>query len=154
MGIRTWFRTWLPPWLIYGPLSPWARRRLLRALGASIGRNTRIHPIHIVNADWGNLSIGDDCYIGAEIVIDLADRVVIGDRISIGQGTLIFTHQDPGQARVPLPVRHSPVTIESDSFIGVGSILLAGARVASGEIVPAGTVVKSYRQPQPVIPKR
>src|SRR5207245_1868682 len=75
----------------------------LRRYGAQIGERVRFRsPLIIHNsaaespAYYKNLAVGRDCYLGRELFIDLADRIIIEDNVTISHRVMILTHTDAG----------------------------------------------------------
>ena len=111
--IGLFFRVWvdLSAWLYGGeginiPLMVMPTRFIaptLRRYGAKIGERVRFQaPLTIHNSQitspiyYENLSIGDDCYFGRELFLDLQDRIVIGDHVTLSHRIMILTHTDAG----------------------------------------------------------
>ncbi|MEZ5549073.1 MAG: acyltransferase [Pseudomonadales bacterium] len=120
---------------------------ILKQYGASIEKGVRMDTgltIHNADGNFRNLKIGSDCHIGKDVFIDLADEVLIGNRVTISMRTLILTHVDPGSSSlrttrlVPYKKR---LVINDDAYIGAGVILLPGVEIGEGSIVGAGAVV-------------
>ena len=111
-----------------------------------IDRKAWIAPDAVVLGDV-RIAAGASVWYGAVVRGDLADTwVEIGEDTNIQDGSII--HVDIGQpcrigARVT--VGHRAVvhaaTIEDESLIGMGAIVLSGAKVGKGAIVAAGAVV-------------
>jgi acetyltransferase-like isoleucine patch superfamily enzyme len=130
--------TWLPP----------IRAFFLRLCGARIGRDTVIHPITLINVDrggFGALSIGADCFIGDEVLFDLAAPVVIEDQVTLATRAMVLTHLNVGYADHPLqqrfPSKTAGVTIRRGSFVGAGATILAGCTVGPEAFVGATAFV-------------
>lgn len=130
--------TWLPP----------VRAFFLRMCGARVGRNTVIHAITLINVDrggFGALSIGSDCFVGDEVLFDLAAPVVIEDQVTLATRAMVLTHLNVGYADHPLQNRFPPktagVTIRRGSFIGAGATILAGCSVGPEAFVGATAFV-------------
>jgi len=136
----------LRPWLLGLPLGPTRRRRLLIRFGARIGSNVRIHPLRVMNADWQNLTIEDDCYLGPDVLLDLADEIRIGRGAVLAARVSVMTHQDAGAGHdsptvARVPTFHRPTSIGSHAFVGIGAIVLAGCDVGEAAIIGAGAVL-------------
>jgi acetyltransferase-like isoleucine patch superfamily enzyme len=93
------------------------------------------------------LTIGDDFGMtGGSIVC--AERIEIGNRVSVGCNTIIadtdFHPLDPA-ARVQdfLAGATAPISIEDDVFIGMHCLILKGVRLGAGCVIGAGSVVTS-----------
>lgn len=126
---------------------PLLRVRILRAFGASIGEGTCIHgPFVLMNAgaDFSNLRIGSDCFLGPNLMLDLTAPVRIGDRVAIGAGSCVATHLCVGASRLRAlyPSESAPVVIGDDAYLGTGSVLLHGVEIGEGSLVAAGSVVR------------
>jgi carbonic anhydrase/acetyltransferase-like protein (isoleucine patch superfamily) len=74
------------------------------------------------------------------------DRIEIGDDSNVQDGCV--AHADPGRPVVlgaGVSVGHRAVlhgcTVDDDTLIGMGAVLLNGSRVGAGSIVAAGTVL-------------
>ena len=126
--------------LVYGifrllPYPP-LRAFYLRLLGSEIGANTIIHSVKFFNyyrGSFRNLKIGDNCFLGSDVLLDLAAPIIIRDNVTIAERTVILTHSNVGYADHPLqrylPAKTTGITIESGSFIGVNAVLLCGVKI-------------------------
>lgn len=167
-SVSSWFE--VRPWLLGLPMGPTRRHGLLRRFGASVGSVVRVHQIKVMNPEWRHLTIEDDCYIGPDVLLDLADRIVIGRGAVLAARVSIMTHQDAGVGHSSptverVPTYRRPTRIGSYSFVGIGAVILAGCDVGDRAVVGAGAVVTRpvpagatvigvpARQPQPLIPK-
>ena len=109
--------------------------------------------------------IAEDAFIAPATVV--VGRVRIGARSSVGYGSVLrgddeeivvgedsnvqdlsVMHADPGYPAVlgdRVTVGHRAIvhgaTVEDDVLIGMGAILLNGARIGSGSVIAAGAVV-------------
>lgn len=119
---------------------------ILRRYGARVGDKTEIHsPLLIHNAakDYSNLVIGEQCYLGRAVFLDLKDSVVIEDRATVSMRATILTHFDAGRSRTSefLPRLQAPVKIAKDAFVGASSTVLAGVSIGECAVIGAGSVV-------------
>jgi acetyltransferase-like isoleucine patch superfamily enzyme len=126
------------------PLRSW----WLRLLGARIGPGATLHDVRFFNLyrrGLGGLSVGRDCFLGDECLIDLAEAVVLEDQVTLAERVIVLTHTNVGYSDHPLQ-RHFPamaaaVVVEAGSFVGASVTLLPGVRVGRGSFVAAGSVV-------------
>ncbi len=124
---------------------------ILRKFGATIGDDTTImHPLHIHNmgknkADhFSNLTIGDHCYLGPDLFIDIQDRITIEDRATISMRVSLITHMHVGQSPLGenhFPAQNHPIIIREGAYIGTGATLLMGVEIGECSVVGAGSVV-------------
>jgi carbonic anhydrase/acetyltransferase-like protein (isoleucine patch superfamily) len=111
----------------------------------------RVHPTAFVDDSAqviGDVEIGEESSVWMLVVIrGDVHRIRIGRRSNIQDGTVIHvmngTH--PTAIGDSVTVGHAAVlhgcTIEDRCLIGIGAILLNGARIGSDSIVAAGTLV-------------
>lgn len=129
-------------------LFPQARSAWLRLLGARIGRGAILHDVRFFNLyrrGFGGLSMGRDCFVGDDCLIDLAEAVSLEDQVTLAERVLVLTHTNVGYRDHPLqklfPPTAAAVVVEAGSFVGAGVTLLPGVRVGRGSFVAAGSVV-------------
>lgn len=130
--------TWLPP----------IRAMVLRLFGAKIGANSIVNGVSFINVDRGGfkaLQVGANCFIGDEVMFDLASPIVIEDHVSVGQRSMILTHLNVGYSDHPLqarfPKQTAPCVIRRGSFIGAGAVVLAGTTIGPEAFVAAASLV-------------
>lgn len=126
------------------------RSAVLRLLGADIGRNVRVHEVHLFNLSNGfrHLSVADDVYIGPGTRIDLEARVRIGAGSVISTECLLLSHTDVGEHHgSPLveivPTIRGGVEIGSFCYLGARSMILPSVSIGPRTVVAAGAVVTS-----------
>lgn len=92
----------------------------------TIGKGSTIWPQAVLRGDYGEIRIGEDTSIQDGSVIHATDTLatVVGDRCVVGH-----------------MVHLEGCTIESDSLVGNGSIVLHRAVVRSGALVGSNAVV-------------
>ena len=123
----------------------------LRAYGARIGQNVRFRsPLVIHNSDiekrrcYAKLEVGDDCYFGRELFLDLQDEIVIEDQVTISHRVMILTHTDAGTSPLKedfIATSQAPVIIRRGAYIGANVTILQGVEVGESSVVGAGAVV-------------
>ena len=89
--------------------------------------------------------IRSGAWIGQQCFLHSAGGLTIGHNVGIGPGVKIITSFH-GEEGVQTPILHSriefaAVTVEDDSDIGVGAIILPGVTIGRGAQVGAGAVV-------------
>jgi acetyltransferase-like isoleucine patch superfamily enzyme len=101
------------------------------------------------------MDIGDNTWIGQQVFIHSAGGVTIGKNAGIGPAVKILTSQHAEEGiEVPIlfsRIEVSPVIIEDDCDVGVGSIILPGVTLGRGTQVGAGAVVTASTPPYAVV---
>ena len=127
---------------------PPLRTFFLRMCGARVGGDTVVHGFTMINADRGGfraLRIGASCFIGDEVLIDLAAPVVLEDHVTLATRSAVLTHLNVGYRDHPLqtrfPSQTAGVTIRRGSFIGAGAMVLAGSEIGPEAFVAAASLV-------------
>lgn len=134
--------------LLHWCIEPRLRAKLLRFLGAKIGRNVRIYEIQLFNLETGfrNLSIADDVHVGTGCRLDLAGPLFIGKRSTLAPGVTVLTHSDPGSSHGSKLTQRYPkhaagAFIGEDCWLGANSTILGGVKINDLTVVGAGGVV-------------
>jgi putative colanic acid biosynthesis acetyltransferase WcaF len=112
---------------------------LLRAFGSNIGRGVVIKPHVRIKFPW-RLTVGDHCWIGQDVWIDNLADVTLESDVCISQGAYLCTgshdHRSP-----TFELKTAPILVKHGAWIAAKAIVLQGAVIEVGEVVPAGTVV-------------
>jgi acetyltransferase-like isoleucine patch superfamily enzyme len=145
------------------PLPP-LRSIFLRLCGATVGADTILHRFTLINVDRGGfaaLRIGRKCFVGDEVLIDLAAPVVLGDHVTLAARAIVLTHLNVGYKDHPLmarfPARTEGVTVERGCFVGAAAIILPGCKIGPEAFVAAAAVVNRdvvYREVVAGVPIR
>jgi acetyltransferase-like isoleucine patch superfamily enzyme len=129
-------------------LVPQLRGPWLRLLGARLGRRTILHDVRFFNLyrrGLGGLDIGDECFLGDECLLDLAEGIRLENQVTLAERVLVLTHMNVGYGDHPLqarfPARAAPVVVETGAFLGANVTVLPGVRVGTRSFVAAGSVV-------------
>lgn len=127
---------------------PPVRKLFLQLLGAKIGSDSILMEVKFFN--WHHqglkgLKIGKDCFIGDETLIDLYDKVILEDQVTLAQRVTVLTHLNVGYSDHPLqkffPKFSRPVTFKKGSVIAAASTILSGITIGEESFVAAGSVV-------------
>lgn len=139
-------------------LFPQLRAPWLRLLGARIGRRTVLHDVRFFNLyrrGLGGLEIGEECFVGDECLLDLAEGVRLERQVTLAERVLILTHTNVGYRDHPLqarfPAMAAPVVVEAGSFLGANVTVLPGVRVGAESFVAAGSVVTGDVPPRTLV---
>jgi acetyltransferase-like isoleucine patch superfamily enzyme len=139
-------------------LVPPLRGAWLRLLGARIGRQAILHDVRFFNLyrrGLAGLEIGDQCFLGDECLLDLAESIVIEPQVTLAERVTVLTHMNVGYADHPLqemfPAMAAPVRIRTGSFVGANATILAGRTIGPRAFVAAGSVVTQDAPPDTLV---
>lgn len=121
--------------------------RYLNTSEINVDDFVRVAPAHITNVKT-ETRIGTALHMSRNSEIDTTGGVIIGARVTVSEGAKIFTHDhiiDGGSSDWRKNgIKHSPLCIEDDVWIGADSIILQSvSRIGKGSIVASGSVVRS-----------
>ncbi|MEM9249548.1 MAG: DapH/DapD/GlmU-related protein [Pseudomonadota bacterium] len=122
------------------PLWGW-RRALLRLFGARVGAGAHVYPDVRIAMPW-NLSLGDNCAVGAQAILYALGPIHIADRATISQ----YAHLCAGSHdwRDPaMPLTKPPIAIGEDAWVCADAFVGPGVAVGPGAIVGARCVLMS-----------
>jgi carbonic anhydrase/acetyltransferase-like protein (isoleucine patch superfamily) len=109
----------------------------------------------------GNATVTGDITVGSHVGIWFGaviradkDRIVIGDRSNIQDNCVVHTSKGfPVTIGNDVSVGHGAIlhgcTIDNKVLVGMGAIILNGAKIGSGSIIGAGTVVTEGKEIPP-----
>ena len=99
-----------------------------------LGARTNVWYGSVLRADNEYIEIGEDCNLqdGCVFHADPGEPLIMGDRVTVGHRAIVHA-----------------ATLESDTLVGMGAIVLNGARVGTGSLVAAGAVVRVGTQIPP-----
>ena len=124
------------------------RSFLLEMVGASIGKNTVLHKIAFFNhyqRGFRNLKIGNECFIGDEVSLDLSDEIILEDKVTLANRVFILTHLNVGYKDHPLqeffPKITKKIIIRRGAFVGANVTVLPGVIIGECSVIGAGSVV-------------
>lgn len=133
-----------------GPGSRVGRNAVLRANterrpGIRLGEGVWIQDSVIINANRGQVSLGNRSWLGPFCLVYGNGGVSIGANVLVAAHTTInsVSHESV-RCDIPIndqPVRIDPVVIEDDVWIGLNAVILQGVTLGRGAIIGAGAVV-------------
>ena len=137
---------------------PQLRTPWLRLLGAHLGRRVIVHDVRFFNLyrrGLAGLEVGDECFLGDECLLDLAEGVHLEPQVTLAERVVILTHTNVGYADHPLqahfPASATPVVVETGAFLGANVTVLPGLRVGARSFVAAGSVVTTDVPPDTLV---
>jgi UDP-2-acetamido-3-amino-2,3-dideoxy-glucuronate N-acetyltransferase len=132
------------------------RQRILRAFGARIGHESRIHgPMLIIGEfrDFSGLEVGPQTHIGCDSLFDLTDSIRIGERVTISPRCSFLTHLNVGRSELhhQYPPTRGSITIGDDVYLGIGVTVLHGVTIGKCALVAAGALVRNDVAPYTLV---
>jgi putative colanic acid biosynthesis acetyltransferase WcaF len=153
-GRPAWFESlWmLAKCLFFLNPVPWPsslRVMLLRAFGAKIGQGVVIRSQVNVSFPW-RLEIGDDVWIGEEVLILSLAQVTLGSDICLSQRAFLCTgsHQFQGPN---FDLVTKPIVVRSKSWVAAQVFIAPGVEIGEGSMVAAGSVVLENVPPKSLV---
>ena len=121
---------------------------LLRISGVRIGHDTVIERVKFMNLyaeGLLGLTIGNRCFLGDGVVLDMADRISLGNDVTLSAETFLLTHTNVGYKNHPLqktiPRMKGKIKIEKGAFIGVRAMIMPSVTVGELSVVGAYALV-------------
>lgn len=118
------------------------KRSLYRWAGVKVGKGVRINSSAKISG-IGQLSIGDNTWIGPEVMIVCSSEITIGancdiaPRVFIGDGTHLITKEQDRIAGIDIS---KPIHIGNGCWLCVNCTILSGVSIGEKCVVAAGAV--------------
>lgn len=130
----------------------------------TVGDNSILDCKVLFESEKGEVSIGNNCYIGSSSII-CRSKIEFGNNVMIAMGSVFYDHDshsinykerenDINQQLIDhrngkffienkswTDVNSSPIRIGNNAWIGINCIILKGVTIGEGAIVGAGSVV-------------
>lgn len=116
-----------------------------------VGNNLRTIDNAFFQARNGVLEIGNDVFVNTNVSITAMERIVIQDRVTIGNNVVIVDHDHSIDSSKRGTFISKPITIGSEVWIGANSVILKGVQIGDGAIIAAGSVVLKDVMPGSVV---
>jgi acetyltransferase-like isoleucine patch superfamily enzyme len=123
----------------------------LQKYGAKIGQGVEMHsPLLFHNVSeipylhYSNLIIGSHCYFGRDVFLDLADKIIIEDNVTVSMRVTLLTHTHPGKSPLllnKLSPSYAPIILKNGCYVGASVTILQGICIGENAIIGAGAVV-------------
>lgn len=133
-------------WVVQSSFFSWSpqvaysfRNFLLRLFGAKIGKNVKIRPSVRVTYPW-KVSIGDNSWIGDDVVLYSLGEIKIGSNVVVSQKTYICTGSHKTTSK-NFDIYSSPVILEDECWVATDVFIAPGIIIGKGAIVGARSSV-------------
>lgn len=92
---------------------------------------------------YDKLTIGENCFIGRNVFLDLANKIYIKKDTVISEGVSVLTHQDVGNRILSKYYKRKDgdVIFDEGCWIGANATILCGIKIGKCAVVAAGSVV-------------
>lgn len=104
------------------------------------GPGTSIYDSSIV---LGDVTVGSNCWIGPNTILDGSGNLTIGDGCDISAGSHIYTHDTLNRVISGGGITHAPVRIGSHCYIGPNVIITKGVTIGDYVVIGANSLVNS-----------
>lgn len=101
--------------------------------------------------------VGKMVYIGEDLIIidEPTNRAMIsiGDRVAISPRVTLVVSSRPNFSRIApyVPVKHGPITIKDDAWLGTGVVVLPDITIGEGAVVGANSLVTKDVSPYSIV---
>ena len=117
-----------------------------------IGINSQIESdVKIVGTEKGDITIGRECYIGVNNILDTSDNITIGDFVHIaGPSTSLWCHSTAQMCMNSIPLNDigrdkyrptAPIRIENNVYIGGNCTIYPGITIGHHSIIAPNSAV-------------
>lgn len=120
------------------PFHGW-RRFVLRCFGAKVGAGVHVYPGVGIWAPW-NLELDDQCGIASGAVLYSQDKIHIGKKTVISQGTYLCTGTHDYN-KIGFPLTTSPIHIGDEVWVAAQAFVHPGVTIGDGAVIGARSVV-------------
>lgn len=91
----------------------------------------------------GDVTIGDNCWVGPFTMLDGSGKLTIGHHVDISTGVKIYTHDTVKRALTggKHPTEVAPTSIGNNCFIGTDAVILKGVSIGDMCVIGANSLV-------------
>jgi acetyltransferase-like isoleucine patch superfamily enzyme len=91
----------------------------------------------------GDVRIGNNCWIGPNVVLDGSGGLVVGNWVTISAGSQIYSHTsiERSLSKGTESLAYSPVHIADGCYLGPNTIIAMGVSIGESAIIGAGSFV-------------
>ena len=134
-----------------------AARAITKKFLKLLVRQMPFYQFRVAMLRWCGYKVGKDVFIGEDLIIVDEPHdwglVTIGDRVAISPRMTLVVSSRPNFSRIAnyVPVKHEPIVIESDAWLGTGVVVLPGTTIGEGAVVAANSVVTRDVKPYTIV---
>jgi acetyltransferase-like isoleucine patch superfamily enzyme len=121
-----------------------------RAERLGFGNGTNIYDSSYV---IGDVTVGDNCWIGMFTILDGSGKLIIGNNCTISASVHIYTHDNlkATLSNNQIPIEKDSVTIGDNCYIAPHSIISKGVTIGSHSVIAAHSFVNKSFQNNAII---
>jgi maltose O-acetyltransferase len=118
----------------------------------SVGARTTIRDYCFLDAGrGGEILIGDDVEIGQQVAFHAVELVRLADKVAVGERVSIFDsdhRHDGSDVKAPdQAIAVTPVVIGANTFLGANALVLRGVTMGPNGMLAAGSLVRAGEYP-------
>jgi len=117
------------------------RAFLLRLFGAKIGSDTIIRPNVTITYPW-KVTIGDNAWIGDDVVLYSLGEIKIGNNAVISQKSYLCAGDHDYQVE-NFPIRAKSIEVEDEAWVASDVFIAPGVTIGKGAVIGARSSVFS-----------
>lgn len=122
-----------------GRLLNWWRIFILRCFGAKIGRGSIVYSSTRIWGPW-NMEIGERTCIGPRVDFYCADKIIIGNKVTISQDSCLCTASHRTDD-INKPWFSEAIHIDDYAWVCARAMVLPGCHIAKGGVLGAAAVL-------------
>lgn len=129
------------------PFGEYVSDRWEKASALGFGKGTSIYDSAIV---LGDVSVGENTWIGPSVMLDGSGGLEIGSNCSISTAVQIYSHDSVEWAISGgiAPYSHARTKVGDNCYIGPGTIIAKGVTIGDGSVVGAQSFVNRDFPPE------
>lgn len=120
------------------------RQLIWKKLFKKFGENSFVRSKALI-LNYKNISVGSNCLIGPDSILNGTDKITLGDYFLSGPGIIIYT-SDHGLDNQGIPfslleTTVAEVVVGTNVYLGAHVIILKGVHIGDNVVIAAGSVV-------------
>lgn len=130
---------------------------VLKKIFKLLVKHIPLYPLRSTLLRLGGYIVGSKVYIGEDLIIidepnDCA-MISIGDRVAISPRVTLVVSSRPNFSRIAsyAPIKHGPIIIKNDVWLGTGVVVLPNITIGEGAIVGANSLVTKDVKPYTIV---
>ena len=93
------------------------------------------------NDPWAIITVGDECFLGEELVLNTCRPILIGREVFVTRRAMLMTHNIGHSVLDGFENRFAPIVVEDRALVGLACVVYAGTRIGKEAIVGSNSYV-------------